>query len=371
MEWEGADDASLPLHRTVTTPRPVRIGLVGYGFGGRYFHTPLIEGAPGCELAGVVVRSEPRRTELAQERPDLAVYADLAGLAAAGVDAVVVTTPLDSHVALVLEAVALGVPVVCDKPFAPDASTARTAVDAAERAGVLLSIYQNRRWDADFLTVQDVVGSGVLGEVSFFESRMEQRLPPGGLPRTGGGALRDLGSHAVDQALTLFGPVRSVYAEVRVLSEDGFDDRFFVALEHAGGVRSHVTGSWTSQGEVLPRFRVTGSAATCLLPDDDGQTERLLDGRTPAGERTAWGTVPESRWGTLHRDGATETVPARAGSWTTFYAELARALRGEAPPPVDPRDAVAALEVLDAARLSASSGQVVDLLVRSADPRRS
>src|SRR4051812_44709144 len=142
---------------------PVRIGLVGFGKGGRFFHAPLITQAQGCELAGVVVRSPGRRADLAADHPGVPAYGSLAELADAGVDAVVVTTPLDSHIPLVLEAIARGLPVVCDKPFAADAATARDAVRAAEHAGVLLSVYQNRRWDADFLTVRRVVESGNLG----------------------------------------------------------------------------------------------------------------------------------------------------------------------------------------------------------------
>jgi predicted dehydrogenase len=342
--------------------KPVRIGLVGYGVGGRWFHAPLIGQAEGCELAGVVVRSPQRRAELAADSPGVPAHGSLAELARAGVDAVVVTTPLDSHVPLVREAVDRGLPVVCDKPFAADAPTAREVVRAAERAGVLLSVYQNRRWDADFLAVRAVLAAGGLGEVVSFESRMEQRLPPTGLPTTGGGVLRDLGSHAVDQALVLFGPVASAYAELHVLPErDGFDDRFFLALHHAGGVVSHITGSWALQDPPGARFRVVGSAATCVVPDDDGQTARLLAGRTPAEEGDDWGTVPESSRGSIHRGGVAAPVPAQRGSWSSFYTGFARAVRGEAPPPVDPWDAVATLEVLDAARRSAVTGQVVQV----------
>ena len=344
------------------TGTPVRIALVGYGKGGRFFHAPLIGHAEGCELAAVVARSAERRAEVAADHPGLPVYGGIAELPGDDVDAVVVTTPLDSHVALVREAVDRGLPVVCDKPFAPDAAAARETVLAAERAGVLLTVYQNRRWDADFRTVRDVVGSGALGEVVSFESRMEQYLPDTGVPTSGGGVLLDLGSHAVDQARVLFGPVRSVYAEVRaVRGGNGLDDRSFAALRHRDGVTSHVTVSLTSQGEPLPRFRVVGDAATVVVPDDDGQTERLLTGRTPADDGAAWGTVPESRWGQVFRGGVATPVPSRTGSWSSFYTGLARAVRGEAPPPVDPWDAVATLEVLDAARRSAATGQVIEL----------
>jgi len=341
---------------------PVRIGLVGYGKGGRLFHAPLIRHAEECVLAGVVVRSRERRAALAADLPDVPVAGSLAELADAGVDAVVVTTPLDSHVELVREAIGLGLPVVCDKPFARDATAARETVLAAERAGVLLSVYQNRRWDADFRTVQQVVTSGDLGDVVRFESRMEQPPQPEGLPVTGGGALLDLGSHAVDQALHLFGPVRSVYAELRMApGEVGVDEGFFVALRHDGGVISHVTGNWARQGEVASRFRVDGAAATLVVPDDDGQTAQLMAGRTPESDGSEWGTVPESRWGSVHRGGVAVPVPAQRGDWSAFYSGLARAVRGDGPPPVDPWGAVAALEVLDAARAGAAGGQVVDV----------
>jgi predicted dehydrogenase len=340
---------------------PVRIGLVGYGKGGRLFHAPLIGHAEGCVLGGVVVRSPERRAALATNLPDVPVAATLAELADAGVDAVVITTPLDSHMPLVREAVGLGLPVVCDKPFAPDATMARETVLTAERAGVLLTVYQNRRWDADFRTVQQVVAAGALGEVLLFESRMEQPPQPEGLPVTGGGALLDLGSHAVDQALHLFGPVRSVYAELRLApGEDGFDEGFFLALRHDGGMTSHVTGNWARQGDVGSRFRVDGAAGTLVLPDDDGQTARLTAGRTPESEGAAWGTIPESRWGSIHRGGVAVPVPSQQGDWSAFYTGFARAVRGDGPPPVDPWDAVAGLEVLDAARTSAATRQVVE-----------
>ncbi len=170
-----------------------------------------------------------------------------------------------------------------------------------------------------------------------FEFRMEQPPQPEGLPVTGGGALLDLGSHAVDQALHLFGPVRSVYAELRTApGEVGFDERFFVALRHQGGVISHVTGNWARQGDVGSRFRVDGAAATLVVPDDDGQTERLMAGRTPRSERSEWGTVPESRWGAVHRGGVAVRVLSELGVWSAFYTGSARAVRGDGPPPSTP-----------------------------------
>ena len=236
---------------------PVRIGLVGYGRGGRFFHAPLIEQAPECVLAGVVTRSPQRRDELDKDHPGTRTR-DLTGLADAGVDAVVITTPLDTHEPLVREAITLRLPVVSDKPFTPDAASARDLVAAAERAEVLLSVYQNRRWDADFLTVRKLVEAGELGEVVTFESRMEQYSPAGQFSLTGGGVLRDFGSHIVDQALRLFGPAASVYAQTHVVREQhNFDDRFFLSLRHHNGVISHLWGNWALQGPPPPSFELS------------------------------------------------------------------------------------------------------------------
>lgn len=340
----------------------VRIGLIGYGRGGRYFHAPLIAHAPECVLAAVVTRSPQRRIELAEDHPGTPAVDDIDGLIATGIDAVVISTPLPSHIPLVHETIARRLPVVCDKPFACDAATARATVEAAERAGITLSVYQNRRWDADFLTVRALLNAGTLGELISFESRMEQYSPAEGFSTTGGGVLLDFGAHIVDQSQQLFGRVESVYAEKHeVPGLDGFDDRFFAALHHRNGVTSHVWANWALQGAPSPRFRVVGTAATYTAESDDGQADRLLAGRSPAVEGDAFGTVPPQRWGRLYRgeDDSGEPVPAERGRWSSFYSMLARALRGEADLPVDPWDSVAALAVLDAARISATRREVV------------
>ena len=155
---------------------------------------------------------------------------------------------------------------------------------------------------------------------------------------------------------------RSGYAELRLApGEVGFDEGFFVALQHESGVISHVTGNWARQGDVGSRFRVDGAAATLVVPDDDGQTERLMAGRTPKSEGSEWGTVPESRWGAVHRGGVAVRVPSELGDWSAFYTGFARAVRGDGPPPVDPWDAVTNLEVLDAARAGAAEDRIVEV----------
>jgi predicted dehydrogenase len=337
---------------------PVRFGLVGYGFGGRYFHAPLLAAAAECDLLGVVTTSPERRAQVAAEHPGLATFASLEELAAAGAEAVAISTPADTHSPLTDQALRLGLAVVCDKPFALDATAARRSVELAAELGRPLSPYQNRRWDSDFRTVQALVEGGRLGTVHRVESRFERFSPEPGPPASGGGTLRDFGSHLVDQALVLLGPVTSVYAEWR-LRDSGLDDDVFVALTHASGARSHLAGSW-SEGAPGLRFRVTGSEGSYVVGGPmDGQEDALVAGRRPGG--ADWGAEPPERWGRLSRGDDGETVPTERGRWDTFYPAFAAAVRGLGPVPVDPRDAVATATVLDAARRSATEGVVVEL----------
>jgi predicted dehydrogenase len=343
-----------------TDPRPVRFGLCGYGFGGRWFHAPLLAAASECEFLGVVTTSPERQALVAADYPSVATFPSLEELKAAGAEAVAISTPAETHTELSERALALGLAVVSDKPFALDAAAARGTVELAERLGLPLAPYQNRRWDSDFLTVRALAADGVLGDLTRFESRFERLDPDPGPPPAGGGTLRDFGSHLVDQALVLLGPVASVYAEWR-LRDSGQDDDVFVALTHENGAHSHLWGSW-SQGAPGPRFRVTGTRGSYVVRTlMDIQEDLLLGGQTPATLGEDWGAEPAERWGRVYRGDDAETVPTLPGRWDTFYPAFAAAVRGLGPVPVDPSDAVATATVLDAARRSATEGRVVDL----------
>jgi predicted dehydrogenase len=331
---------------------PVRIGLVGYGFGGRYFHAPLLGSATECEFLGVVTSSAERRRLIAQELPGRSTFADLEELAVAGADAVAISTPADTHIPLTQRALRLGLAVVCDKPFALDAAAARETVELSEELGVPLSVYQNRRWDSDFLTVRRLLQAGTLGDIVRFESRFERYQPQPGPPAAGGGTLLDFGSHLVDQALVLFGPVTSVYAEVRSTSPNGLDDDVFLALTHRSGIRSHLSGSWV-QGAPGTRFRLSGTAGSYVVDGVDIQEELLLAGRTPATEAESWGAEPATRRSSIQRGDRAEHIQLERGRWDQFYPAFAAAVRGAGSVPVDPWDAVATATVLDAARRSA------------------
>ncbi|TQS41184.1 Gfo/Idh/MocA family protein [Cryptosporangium phraense] len=331
----------------------VRFGLVGYGFGARYFHAPLLLAAPECELIGVLTSSDERRALVGQEVPGAPTVASLTELADLGAEAVAISTPADTHSALTDEALRLGLAVVCDKPFALTAEAARTSVALAASLGLALSPYQNRREDSDFRTVRALVDGGTLGTVTRLESRFERYAPQDGPGAAGGGTLLDFGSHLVDQALFLLGPVRSVYAELRD-RDSGLDDDVFVALTHASGARSHLWGSW-SQFAPGPRWRVTGTEGTYVVAASDGQEAQLIAGAPPE----EWGVEPAESSGTVYSAGSSGVRPTERGRWDTFYPRFAAAVRGDGPPPVDPADAVATAVVLDAARVSARTGEVV------------
>lgn len=337
----------------------MRIGLVGYGLGGRTFHAPFIVSTPGCTLAGVVTRSPERRAEVEQDYRGTPTFDSLADLVAAGVDAVVISTPPSVRPAQIREAIDLGVPVLSDKPFAMSEGEACGLVERARQAGVPLCVYQNRRWDSDYLTVRMLVDSGALGEVQRFESRIEGWQDEDQGKATGGGALRDIGSHQVDQALMLFGPVKSIYAEMTFIDEQ-LDCDYFISLRHRNGVRSHLWGS-AIQHSPGPRFRVNGTRGCYRIEHLDGQAQALFQGQTPSTLRERWGAEDHLRWGWLQRGVDRELIPSEHGQWPAFYRQWVAALSGDGDMPVRMEEVMATQRLLDAARLSAVQGRVLTL----------
>ncbi|MDP9408758.1 MAG: Gfo/Idh/MocA family oxidoreductase [Actinomycetota bacterium] len=347
---------------------PLRVALLGYGLAGSVFHAPLIAAVPGLRLAAVVTRDPERSAQARADLPGVEVLAsaDDVWARAADLDVAVVATTNRTHVPLALAAVDAGLAVVVDKPLATSAAEARRLVEAARSAGVVLTTYQNRRWDGDLLTLRRLVGSGALGQVRRFESRFERwrPTPKPGWRETGtlddaGGVLNDLGSHVVDQALLLFGPVERVHGEVlRRRAGVDVDDDAFVALTHTSGTVSHL---WMSAvaADLGPRFRVLGSEAAYVKHGFDVQEAALRTGARP--DDPGFGDEPETAWGRVGSPGDERPAPTERGDYRAFYVALERAVRGEGPVPVDPDDSVRGLDVLEAARRSAAEGVVVPL----------
>ncbi|GAA2801343.1 Gfo/Idh/MocA family protein [Saccharopolyspora taberi] len=341
----------------------LKVGLIGYGIAGAVFHAPLIAANPNLRLDAVVTTNPERRQQVRADHPDTAAVGDLAGLLERGPDLVVVASPNRTHFELTTAALDAGLPVVVDKPFVPSAEQGRELIARAERAGVLLTVFQNRRWDNDLRTLAGLIDAGELGAVHRFESRFERWVPqpkPGwresGGVEEAGGVLYDLGSHLVDQALLLFGPVESVYAQVdRRRPGVEVDDDSFLALTHANGVRSHL---WMSKfaAQHGPRFRVLGDRAAFTKYGLDPQEAVLRAGERPVDD--SWGVEPEELWGELGTVDGGRRVPTLPGAYPAFYDSVVSALRESTAAPVDPADSVAGLEIIEAARRSAAKGTV-------------
>ncbi len=345
----------------------IRVGLVGYGLAGRVFHAPLITTTAGLELVSVVTADPNRRRQAEAELPGVGVLASPEALwaRASDHDLVVVASTTGTHASVASAAVDAGLAVVVEKPLAPRVAEARALAERAAAAGVMLTVFHNRRWDAEYLTLRRLVGDGALGEVTRYESRFERWRPERNrgawreeLPAAdGGGVLLDLGVHLVDQARQLLGPVTQVYGEVAA-RRGGADDDVFVALHHRSGARSHLWASAVSAAPG-PRLRVLGSAAGYVVEQLDPQEDMLSAGGRP--DEPGFGVVPPERWGRLVRGDAGEPVPSEPGRWSAFYEGVVRSVRDGDPPPVDPADALVTLEILEAARRSATENAVVTL----------
>lgn len=326
------------------------LGLVGYSMAGRLFHRPQIHRA-GLRIGTVATRNPERAAQARADLPEAVLVPDLAALLDTGPDAVVLATPTGVHAEQALACIEAGVPVIVDKPLAVDAAQAQAVVAAADRAAGRLTVFQNRRWDRDQVTLRALLEAGELGEIYRAERRYERYRPHGRggwreeLPADrGGGLLLDLGVHLIDQAVQLFGPVGSVYGELTARHRVAEDD-VFLSLLHRGGVRSHlsVTSLAAAPG---PAARILGSRGGYLFGN---QPEDLPAFTAPADEpgHTGW----------LVRGDQATPVPTAAGEQADFYRLVPAWLAG-GPPPVDAHDVVHTLQVMDAARLSAREGIV-------------
>jgi predicted dehydrogenase len=334
---------------------PLNVAILGYGMAGEGLHAAQVAATPGLHVAAVVTRDPARAARARAQHPGAEVLAtpEEVWARAGTLDLVVVATPNRTHAPLGLAAIAAGLPVVVDKPLANTAAEAQELVAAADRAGVPLTVFQNRRYDGDFLLVQEAVASGVLGTLQRLEARFDVPLRPAhgwrasADPAEGPGVLLDLGAHLVDQAALLVGEPERVYAEIaRRMPGAVTDDDVFLALGLPSGVGAHL---WLSRATSAPgpRFRLVGSDATLVVdaPEDKDDPTRLAPARL-SGRVAGLGGL----------DGA---VTPRPGQHHRFYAAVRDALLGGIPMPVDPRDAVRTARILDAARTSAAEGTVV------------
>ncbi|GAA5169573.1 MULTISPECIES: Gfo/Idh/MocA family protein [Amycolatopsis] len=336
----------------------IRTAVLGFGVSGRIFHAPFLEHDEHYSLDFIVTGNPQRAEQAAAEYPKATVLSGPGELFehAGEVDLVVLGTPPGTHAELASTALDHGLHVVVDKPFVPSSEQGTVLIERARQAGRVLTVFQNRRWDGDFLTLRRLVDNGELGEVYTFESRFEWWKPQG--PRDwkartpvaeGGGILFDLGTHLIDQAVQLFGPVERLWADLAHRGAGEADDDSVVVLTHAGGTRSRLVMSGLA-ALPAPRFHVLGSKAGYTKWGLDPQEPALIGGARPGDP--GFGQEPRDNWGTLGVRGETHVVEPEPGDYGAFYRLLVPALRGEAAPPVDPADAVEVLKLIERAHES-------------------
>ena len=346
--------------------RTIRTAVIGFGLSGSVFHAPLIAADRRYSL-DIVATSDAGRQAAAVERyPGVKTVPDGdAVLALAGnLDLVVLGTPPATHFPLAKAALEAGLDVVVDKPFAVRSSEGQELIALAERLGRVLTVFQNRRWDGDFLTVRELVAGEALGSVTRFESSFERWSPDiskawkaNATAADGGGVLFDLGTHLIDQALLLYGPATVAHAELHARRpHEKVDDDVFLVLNHGSGVTSHLRMNMlcAQQG---PRFRILGSSGAFTKHGVDPQEPYIVAGGSPLDEE--FGLEAPEWAGVLGRDGHLEALPTERGAYPEFYRILAdKILDGGTasarPLPVDPTGPVEVLKLIEKARGLAS-----------------
>lgn len=339
---------------------PIRVGLLGYGYSGRTFHAPLLDAVPGIALRAVSSRDA---AKVRLRYPAMEVYADpLALVAASDIDLVVIATPNDTHAPLARAAIEAGKHVVVDKPFALDLAEARDLVAQAERRGVMLSVFHNRRWDSDFLTIARAIDDGRVGTVSHFESHFD-RFRPEVRDRwreregAGSGVWFDLGPHLVDQAVQLFGRPDRVQASLAAQRPGAAtDDWAHVVLFY--GERRVVLHAGMSVAGGTHRFVVHGDRGSMVKHASDRQERQLLEGLPPGAP--GWGSDDDAL---IMYDGLgnERSVPALPGDQRRYYAGIVAALTGAGPNPVPPADALLVMAIVEAAMQASQSETVVGI----------
>jgi predicted dehydrogenase len=337
-------------------PAPLRVAILGYGVAGRFFHGAFLGVDPLYEVAVVSTANPDRAAQAREDHPGARIVADPsdAFALADSLDLVAVCTPPSSHVPLARAAMQAGLDVVVDKPFAPTSAEGQELIAEAATLNRRLSVFQNRRYDADFLTARRLIDEGAVGTVHTFESRFEWWKPAGerawkaSTPVSeGGGILFDLGPHLIDQALQLFGPVTELLADVRTVGDAAAADNIAtLTLTHASGTTSSLTMSSQSALEG-PRFQLLGTAGAWRTFGKDPQEAALRSGLLP--DSYGFGLESEDARGELSTGDEVVRTPAGTGDYGQFYRELGEALRTGGPVPVDPQDAVDALHLIESA----------------------
>jgi len=332
----------------------IDVGLIGFGLAGRCFHAPVIRAVPGLRLAAVVQRTGDTAARMFPDVQTLRSVDEL--LAIQAIRMVVIAAPNQTHFALARQCLEAGRDVVVDKPFVITVAEGAELLKLAKKLGRILTVYHNRRFDADFQALQKVAADGELGRIIRLESTYDRFRPapkPGAWrekPGPGSGVLFDLAPHLIDQALALLCTPEAVSGDIRI-EREGFatDDAFDVMLHYRDGVRALLRATMLA---VVPRPRlvVLGTKGAFLKRDFDPLENALRNGEIPRGE--SWVVEREENWAQLAQieDGQSRhrKLPPKS-DWRQFYANVRDAIQGKAPLLVTPRQALDVMIALELA----------------------
>jgi predicted dehydrogenase len=344
----------------------LNVGLIGYGYAGATFHAPLIAAVPGLKLTAI---ASSRPQDVQADWPDVRVHpTPQALMEQPDIDMVVIATPNDTHAPWAAQALSAGKHVVVDKPFTLTVSQAQQLIGLAQQHQRLLSVFHNRRWDGDFLSVQALLQTGELGRITHVESHFDRYRPEvrdrwreSGTP--GSGLWFDLGPHLLDQAVQLLGLPQSLWLDQACQRQDAKADDWFHAVLRYDRMRVVLHASALT-ARVAPRFVVHGTQGSCVKWGLDTQEDALKSGLRPQAGSTQsdWGMDPQPLHLTLAE--ATSGLVSRQqlcqpGNYPLYYAQVRDAITQGAPNPVSAQEALQVMALIELGTLSAAQGRVV------------
>lgn len=346
--------------------QPVNTAICSFGMSGVVFHAPFIHYHPGFNLYGVWERTK----QLASAKyPNVKTYRSLEELLADdAVELVIVNTPNYTHYEYTKKALEANKHVIVEKPFTNTVSEGEGLIALAKQKGLKLAVFHNRRYDSDFRTVQKVVQEKLLGEIIEVEihyDRYKEELSPKvhkEIPGPGRGVLYDLGSHLIDQALTLFGKPEGVFGDIRTVRPVSQIDDYFDLTLFYPKLRVKLKSSLLVR-EALPGFILHGTKGSFLKDRTDVQEVALMAGETPA--TPGYGIEPESEQGLIHTEingkEIREKIPTLPGNYLDYFEEVYQSIRNNKPEPVTGSEALDVIEIIEAAYLSNKEKRVISL----------
>lgn len=342
----------------------IKVGLAAFGMSGKVFHAPFISTNPNFELCKIVERSKELSKELYPQAQIVRSFQEL--IESPEIELVVVNTPDSTHFEYVSQALHAGKHVIVEKPFTSTVEQGLELIRIAKKKGLTLSVFQNRRWDSDFLTVQEIIHKELLGRLVEYEStfqRYRNYIKEGTWKETGevgGGLTYNLGSHLIDQALVLFGMPYGVYAEIDVIRGGGMVDDYFLIRLLYPDVKVNLKASYLMK-EPLPRFVLHGTQGSYVKYGLDIQEAALTDGKMPG--QPHWGEEPQEEWGIINTEKNEveyrSSYPTIPGNYNAYYQNIYDHIRNQSPLLTDASQVINVIKIIEAAYKSQKEKTVI------------